>query len=312
MITRNGNDVNLSSYSYFYDTSNNIPSILGNVTADVSGTNADEIVVSFTPKNPFNSYAIRALKEVAPLSVGITTTSIGYNKNVEVITGYASSETSSIQTLYSIPASECKSGTFFVGLSTFSNKIESALELSFVNIGNQIIYNVYSEQKYKELGSVGVSTSGSNIIFTYDGGTGISTDVKVSSNLNLLVETLTSPSYQLRDLTRLESGKVTFSGTGPQNILTTSNDYAASKITLEIEKTVGLTTQRSLVQLDSVHFNNYLNITEYGFIGNLPKEEFTLQSNYDSGSGNYILSIECSQSANYIVKYYQRNISNPN
>ena len=311
-ITRNGNDVNLTSYSYFYDRSNNIISILGNITADVSTTNSDEIVVSFTPKNPFNSYAIRALKEVAPLTSGITTTSIGYNRNVEITTGYASTQTVGIQTFYTIPVSECKSGTIFVGLSTISNKIQNSFELSFVNVDGIINYNVYAEQGSAGIGSVGVSTSGSDIAFTYDGGVGIAHSVTVSANLNLLVETLTSPSTILNDLTRLDSGKVTFSGTGPQAILTVSDDYASSKVLLEIQKTVGLTTQRSLVQLDSVHFENYENITEYGFVGNLNQDQFTLGSNYNGGTGLYTLSIECETSANYVVKYYQRNIATPN
>jgi len=311
-ITRSENDVNLTSYSYFYDTSSSIVSILGDVTADISPTNSDEIVVSFTPKNPFNSYAIRALKEISQVNSGISTVSIGYNRNVEITTGYASTETSSIQTFYTIPALECKSGTLFVGLSTISNKVESSIELSFININGQINYNVYSEQKSKNLGSVGVTTSGSDIIFTYDGGVGLPNEVKISANLNLLVETLTSPAYQLKDLTRLDSGKVTFSGTGPQIISTISSDYGVSKITLEIEKTVGVTTQRCLVQLNSIHFENYLNIIEYGFVGNLPQGQFTFQSNYDSGSGNYVLSMEGTESADYIIKFYQRSITSPN
>ncbi len=311
-ITRNGNDVNLTQYSFFYDRQNNLISILGDIKADISPTNADEIVISFTPKNPFNSYAIRALREVAPLTSGITTTSIGYNRNVEISTGYASTETVGVQTFYTIPISECKSGTVFVGLSTNSNKVESSFELSFINVNGIINYNVYAEQGSSGIGSVGVSTSGSDIAFTYDGGVGIAHSVTVSANLNLLKETLTSPSVQINDLTRLESGKVTFSGTGPQTILTVSDDYASSKVTLEIEKTVGLTTQRSLVQLDAVHFGNYENITEYGFAGNLNQGQFTFETNYNSGTGIYTLSMEGEESANYIVKYFQRNIATPN
>jgi len=309
-VTRNGNDVNLTSYAYYYSGENNQITVLGDIESDVNATNFDEIVISFLPKSPFNSYAIRAIKEVAQTSVGITTQHIGYNKNIEVTVGYASSASPTTQVLYSIPQSECKSGTVFLGISSTTKSVQHAIEMSFIKVDNDINYNVYSEQNYMNLGSVGITTNGSNIEFTFDPVAGIG--VTVHANLNLLVNTLASPNIVLNELTRLESDVVTFSGTGPQTIASVTDDFAASKLTLEIEKTVGLTTERCLVQLDTIHFENYLNITEYGFTGNLQLNEFTFDSTYNSGTGIYILTMEAEDSANYVVKFYQRSISNPN
>jgi hypothetical protein len=309
-VTRDGQDVNLTSYSYFYPSTENTVSILGDIVSDVNATNFDQTIVSFIPKIPFNSYAIRAIKEVSQVNSGIATQFIGYNKNVEVTTQYPASGSPTIETFYSIPMSECKSGTLFVGVSNSPKEVKSAYELSFINVGGQINYNVYAEQGSTGIGSVGVSTSGSNIEFTFTPVAGIG--VTVHSNLNLLVNTPTIPATVLNELTQLNSDIVAFSGNGPQIITTISDEYAASKITLEIEKTVGVTTEKCLVQLDNVHFQNYLNITEYGFVGDLALNKFTFESNYNSGTGTYILTMEAQDSADYVVKFFQRSIANPN
>jgi YHYH protein len=310
IISRDDENVNLISYGYFYGVKNTIPTILGEIKSEISETNSDEIVVSFIPKNPFNSYSIRVLKEVAQTSVGISTLNIGYNKNIELTNYYPGTNIPTKQVFYTIPTSECNSGTVFVGISSIKNSIQNSFEFSFININGTIEYNLYSENNVINLGSIDVNTNGSNIEFSFDPIANI--DVTVHTNLNLLVNTLTAPSTQLNSLSKIESGVVTFNGDGPETISLTSIDYSASKYALEIQKDDGMVIEKCIVQLDTIHFKEYLNIVEYGYVGDLDMNELEFNLYYNSSLDSYVLSIETENSANYTVKFFKRSLSSPN
>jgi hypothetical protein len=133
-VTRNNSTINLSSYAYYYDffTSSGAAALpLGNIQGALSPTNGDEIIINFIPRNIFNSYAIRAVKETANVSVGIATTSFGYIRNVESTGIYTSTPSPSTSVFYSIPLSDCVGGSVFLGISSAPKRVENAFEISF-------------------------------------------------------------------------------------------------------------------------------------------------------------------------------------
>ena len=310
IITKDGTNLNLVSYGYFYGVKNTIATILGDIKSEISNTNSDEFVVSFVPKNPFNSYSIRALKEVAQNAIGISTQSIGYNKNIEITNYYPESNTPTKQVFYTIPTSECNSGTIFVGISSGSNSIQNSFELSFIKIGANIEYNLYSENNITNLGVVDVDINGSNIEFSFEPIAEIG--VTLHSNLNLLVNTLTSPNTQINDLSEIQSNVISFNGDGPETISLTSVDYCVSKYVIEVKKVVGLVTTQCIVQLDTIHFREYLNIVDYGYVGDLNMDEIEFNLYYNSSLDSYVLTIEAETSADYSIKFHKRSLSTPN
>jgi hypothetical protein len=300
LLTRNGTTVNLTSYSYFENND------IGKIQASVVDNNT--ISVSFVPVNPFNTLSIRALREDANYEVGIVTTSYGYARNVAITTYYSSQISPTQKVIYSIPISECSSGTLFVGISSAFNNIQSSVEMSFLYNPGTLEYNVYTQNQLVGLGTVGVVDSGGNILVTYDGVPGIG--VTVYANVTFLDNTLSSPNIITDTLTRLNSSMITGSYTigAAEVISTVSGDYGVSKFGVEVTKTVGLTTQKSFIQIDSIHYiqDTYLNNINYSILGNIDDLEFN--TIYDLASNSYVLTYTPASNADYSIKFFEKNI----
>jgi hypothetical protein len=311
-VTRNDATINLTSYGYYYDqftATGSAAQPLGTIDAATSPTNGDEIVINFIPRNIFNSYAIRAVKEVTSTTVGTAVTNFGYVRAVESTVSVASSATAVSNIVYSIPLSECDSGVVFLGISSATNVVQSAFELSFTKDYNNLIRtNIYAEQSFRNLGSVGIATSGSDLIFTYTNVPNIG--VNVYTNLNLFKDTNTNPNQVERDISRVRSTSINASGTSPIGISTIGANYCATKYIIEMQKTVGLTTQLSLLQINSVHFEDYSNNVAFGIVGDIPVDELDFETIFTGA--DYILAFNPTVSANYRFKIYEKSIVNPN
>ena len=103
-----------------------------------------------------------------------------------------------------------------------------------------------------------------------------------------------------------------FSGSSQIGIATVGEEYAVSNFIIEIEKTVGSTTTRSLAQLNAVHYNvnlptnKYLANITYNVVGNFDDLDFDLT--FDPGSNNYTLSYIPFENAAFDVKLSQKSI----
>ena len=279
-ITRDNSTINISSYAHYYDffsSSGTVLLPLGEVSAEISPTNNDLIVINFIPRNIFNSYAIRAIKETANTTPGITTTNFGYVSNIEKTGIYTATSSPSIDTFYSIPLSECQGGAVFVGLSSTPRRVQSAIEMSFnKDSSGNVNYSVFAEQKYRDLGQFTIDVSGGNINFNFTPQSGIG--VTVLTNFNLITNTFVSPNQLSRELSVIKSGEVVATTSSQVAISTVSSLYAASKYVLEATKTVGVTTYSALVQINSIHFEDYSNNTVYGIVGNFPENELNFET----------------------------------
>jgi len=300
LVTRNGEIINLTSYSYFESND------FGKVTAEPLGDNT--MVINYIPVNIFNSLSIKAVRENVDTVVGVSTTSYGYVRNVTVTSNYASEVSPTQKTIYSIPLSESSSGTLFVGISSQLNRIESSQEMAFLYDSGCVQYNNYASNQIVGLGTIGISTSGGDLLITYDGVSGVG--VTVYSNITFLTNTLTSPSEIVDSPTRLNSSAVSGSYTSGNDeiIATISADYAASKYGIEVTKTVGVTTQKSFVLLDTIHYqqNTYLNNINYSVLGNI--DDLSFETTYESGTNSYLLSYIPANNANYSIKFFEKNI----
>jgi hypothetical protein len=301
-LTRRSQEIILSSYSYYY------PNDLGNLSAEVDLNDDTIINVDFKPINPFNSLLIRAIREDVEIDAGITTTSYGHLKSVNITSPYPAEGSPTQKIIYSIPISESVSGTLFVGLSSTYKRIETSYEISYVYNNNILESNLYTENIFSGIGTVGVSTSGSDLIVTYDGISGVG--VTVYGIFNFITNTLVSPSTIIDETTRLNSSRVNYTGSSQVAITTVGADYSASKYVIEVKKydPIGVTTQISLVALNSIHYNleDYLVNTNYGIIGD--KNDLNFEMVFDSGNENYILSYIPSDSAEYTITFFEKNI----
>lgn len=300
LLTRNSDTVILTSYSYF-DVNE-----LGKITAEVDPEDSSLINVIFVPNNNFNTLVFRAFREDVETSPGISTTAYGYNRNVAITTSYTSEVSPTQKVIYSIPILESSSGSFFVGISSTPNRIEKSYESTFIYQNGIIESNTYTENYYSGLGTVGIATSGSNIIVTYNGTPGIA--VTIFGNFNFITDTLVSPAEITDQFTRVNSDKITYTGGAQVAISTIPGDYSASKYIVEVTKTVGVTTQKSLIGLDLIHYNqdSYLNNISYGILGNF--DDLNFQTEFDLPTNTYILSFIPSQSATYVIKFFEKNI----
>ena len=300
LVSKNANNVNLSSYSYYY------PNDIGNISGELSETDNTIINIFFTPVNPFNSLLFRGVKEEVQVNPGITTTSYGYLRSVNLTSAYSSEVTPTQKIVYSIPISEVKSGSMFVGISSNYKSIETSYELTFAYSQNQLEYNVYTSNDYSGIGTVGVSTSGSNVVVTYDGVSGIA--ATVYGIFNFITNTNTSPNEIIDGTTRLNSSRVTYSGGSPVSISSVFADYSASKYVIEVQKTVGLTTQVNLISVNSIHYSleDYLYNVNYGIIGNQSDLNFSVI--FDEPNNQYVLTYTPSESANYTITFFEKNI----
>ena len=314
LVTRTDDTINLTSYAYYYDfytSSGAVNFPLGEVQATVSPTNGDEIVINFTPRNIFNSYAVRAVKDSAPVSVGIATTSYGYVANIEKSVSYGSTTTPSEQIIYSYPLSDLTSGIGFIGVSSSPKKIRNAFEFSFIkDVNNNINYNVFAEQKTLDLGNFGIGVNGSSVEFKFTPVSGIG--VTLHTNLQILNKNYVSQNQVVNELSVVTSEKYDYTGSSQVAISTAPSSFCATKYIVEAEKTIGLTTERSIFQINSIHFEDYNNNTIYGFVGDMDIDEFQIETIYNPSPGEYLLSFTPSESADYTFKIVSKSLLSPN
>jgi hypothetical protein len=279
---------------------------MGTILGEVDSN--DSIIVSFLPKIGSVSYLVRAIREDFNLS-GITTNYYGNNRNVGLTTTYAAQETPTQKTIYSVPTSSVSGGTLFVGIAETSGSIKDYKEMTFLYDNGIVSKNTYTENIIVGLGSIGISTSGSNLIVTYDGIP--DTEVIVYTNMNFIHNTTINPQEQEADFTRLNSGIVTFTGTAlsDQEISRFSSYYSASKYVALIEKTVGVTTTKSIVSVDMIHYfaDSYMKDITYGHLGDV--DDINFVTSYDSLNDEYVVSFTPSENADYVIKFFEKNIS---
>lgn len=318
LVTRNDADIYLTSYAYFYDFYSsagvvNLP--LGEIEATTSPTNGDEIVINFEPRNIFNSYAIRAIKNTAPVTPGISSSSYGYNTEIETTVSYAATTSPSAEVIYSYPLSDFTSGVGVIGISSATRSVENAFEVTFVkDVNNVISYNIFAEQSVgigsdiTNLGTFGISTTASSVDFTFTPITGIG--ITVFANLQIQNVNNVAPNQVVNDLSVSKSEFLNFTGSSQVAISTVSENFAATKYVIEVEKTVGLSTQRSIFEINSVHFANYNDQVVYGFAGDLPAEELQFETIYSGG--DYTLNVTPSVSGTYKFKILSKSLLSPN
>jgi len=310
-ITRDLDDLNLVSYSYFYDFETlGRKSIFGEFTVELNPNDSNNMLLYFSPTNPYNKIDIKAFKETAPSQVGIATTSIGYTRTVELTQQFPATLTPTPQVFYTIPISECNSGQLIVGFSSLANGIEEYFESSFVNTRTGIFSNLYSESLNKDLGEIGISTNGSNIELTYTGISNI--PVTLQANIKFLTNTYAGYNSITKTVSKISSSRVTTSGTTSIGISTISGAYGSSSYIIEVQKTIGVTTQKSLIQINSIHFNDYLNNIAYDIIGDVEYEDLSFTSDYNFVGNQYVLYFNPTNSANYDLKIYQASLLSAN
>lgn len=305
-VTRDKNTINLTSYSNYFGFEKSNP-FLGLFTAEISPTNNSEIVLSFTPTNPFITVDIKAVKEMAPNTVGIATTSFGYVKNIETCEQYAAGIGSTV--FYSISSLDCNSGTLIVGISSITNSIQKSFECSFVSAESDLLVSTYSENTLNNLGEVNISKNGSNIEFIYTGVVGIA--VTLSANLKLLTNTYAGNDSITKNFTKFSSSQIT-TNSSSTGISTVSAIYGYTKYILDIEQTTGVTTQRSLVQINSLHNQDYLNNIIYDMNGTVDLNDLNFESSYSIANNNYTLFFNPITSANYKITIYESSLLAPN
>jgi len=306
LLVTNNETINLTSYSYYFDTINAYQNtFVGNFTATTSPLNDNEIILNFTPNNPFNTIDIRSVRESAPNSVGIATTSFGHVKNVEVNHSYAGIGST---VFYSIPTSDCKSGTLIVGISSISNRIEKSLEMSFVKTENDIFVSKYAENQLSDLGSIDVNVNGTNLEFAYTGISGIGATVQ--ANLKLITNTYSGYNTIINSISKF-TGIQTSSSSSSIGISTVSGLYGYTKYIIEIEQTVGVTTQRGIVQINSLHSGDYLNNIVYDPNGDINLNDFNFETQYTIGGNYYTLYFNPVTSANYKITTYESSLLSP-
>lgn len=306
-VTKNNNIYNLSSYSYFYDTTLYPNSIFGEFTLDQNPNDSDVLLLNFNVTNPFTTVDIKAIKETANISVGIATTSFGYVKNVELTTQVPSS---GISTIYTIPSSECQSGIIFIGISSQGSAVERSFESAFVSNNGIVYINTYADTQTKDLGSLSITDDGSNVNIEYTTLPGIG--VTVYSNFKFLTNNYAGYDSIEKTVSVISSSKSLSSGNSSVAISTVSGDYSYTKYVIEIEKTIGISTQRSITQINSIHFKDYLNNIVYSEQGDLPITDYIFDTVYDNLSNTYTLYFTPSNSADYKLLIYETSLLSPN
>jgi hypothetical protein len=310
LITKNLNDYNLVSYSYYADIQTlGSNGFFGSFSVATNPLNTNESILYFNPTNPFVTVDIRAIKEIAPSAVGIATTTFGYTRNVELCNTYAASESPTPEVFYTIPISDCKSGTLIVGISSIGNNIEKSFEVSFVNTSNDIFTSTYSENTLNNLGTVDIATNGSNIEFSYTGVVGIG--VTLQTNLKFLTNTYAGYDSFSKTFSKFVSSQISTSSLSI-GISTISGIYGYSKYIMEIEQTTGITTQRSIVQINSLHAGDYVNNTVYDINGDISLNDLNFDTIYNIGGNTYTLYFNPVTSANYKITFYESSLLSPN
>lgn len=302
LLTRRSDEIILTSYSYYY------PNDLGRLIANVDLDDDTFINVDFIPTNPFNSLLIRGTREDVEINAGITTTSYGHLQSVNITSPYPSEGSPTQKIIYSIPLSKSVSGSLFVGISSIYKRIERSYEISYVYNNNTLESTLYTENQFSGIGTVGVSTSGSDLVITYNGVSGVG--VTVYGIFNFITNTLTAPRTIIDETTRLNSSRINYTGSSQVAITTISSDYSASKYVIEVKKydPIGVTTQVSLLSLNSIHYNleDYLVNNNYALLGD--RNDLNFEMIYDSPNNDYILTYSPSDSAQYTITFFEKNI----
>lgn len=260
----------------------------------------------FTPFEPSRSYLIRAIRDDVSTQIGITTNTYGIAKDVGITTYYAQEAIPTTKQIYSIPITECVSGTFYVGISSTKYSIQTYYEIAFLYDNNTINSNLYSQNVISGIGTVFVDSDGTDITLNYDGVSGIG--VTVYTKLMMLTNTFEPENLIIDQFSRLNSDEVTFSGDSQVAISTISSDYGASRYIIEVSKTVGINTSKHLVILNSIHYNeqDYLNNINYSILGS--QEELEFQTVFDQINNEYELIYTPTENADYNIKFVSKSI----
>ena len=300
LVTTDGNNANITDYSYYYSGSN---PLLGSFSIEESPQDPNQQTLYFTPRNPFITVDIKTIKDSCLSSVGIATTSFGYTKNVEICNEYSGT---SPQVFYTVPSSDCKSGTLIVGISSTPSTVEQSYEMSFVNIsGNDILTSVYAQNVLSNIGSIDISKNGSNIEFIYTGITGIG--VTLRTNLRLLTNTYAGYDSVTKTISKFSSSKV-ITNSSSTGITTVSAIYGYTKYIMEVEQDTGISTQRSVVQLNSIHSGDYLNTIVYDLNGTVDMNDLVFETDYNLIGNTYTLYFKPITSANYKIVIYESSL----
>lgn len=311
-LTKKSNDldddeISIIAYSFFEDI------FLGTFTAEVNPQNLNEILFKFVPKEINNVISARSIVDFVPINESTETVSYGNVNSVAITTSFAAESSPTQKEVVLSPLSDCQSGTIYVGISSSPGVVQEFKELGFRYDGTNIAFAVYAESLKSDLGVIGVSPIGNNLVLTYDGIADVAATLYIDSIL--IVETQTSPTDNLSDFGLVRSSSSQFtsdSQLSPVGIATISKQYSSSNFIIEIEKTVGSTLTRSLIQLNAVHYdinislNKYLANINYNLIGSFDDTNFDLT--FDQGSNNFTLSYIPSEVASFDIKFSQKSI----
>lgn len=306
-LSKKGSGINLTSYAYFED----IP--LGVYISEINPSNEDEILLEFIPINITNILSASVIKEIVPLDQPQTIIEYGNCSNVAITTSFSAEAVPTEKTINICNLNDCKSGTGYIGISTTFGNIEEFMEFTFLYNGQNVNYVEYARGENTDLGQVGISTGlSNNINITYTPVANVDTYLYI--NLNLLVNTPGITTSIELDNGRLNSSNIQFTAStlDPVGITTITKDYGASKYVIEVEKTVGVTTERSIIQINSTHYDivtvqeKYLNNVNYGIIGN--EYDLSFSTIFDPNQGTYSLVYYPNELADYNIKFYEKNI----
>jgi len=308
-ITKKSNDLDddntsVIAYSYFEDID------LGTFTASINPQNQNEILLKFVPRSVNNILSARTIVDFVPLNLTTETVPYGNVNSLAITTSFSAESSPTQKEVILSSLSECQSGTVYVGISSSSGVIQEFKELGFRYDGTNVAFSVYAESRKSDLGDIAVSTSGTDLVLTYDGVPNLGVTLYVDTIL--LVETETSPNEIQSDFGLIRGDSLQFSGSSQIGIATVGEEYAVSNFIIEVEKTVGSTTTRSLAQLNAVHYNvnlptnKYLANITYNVVGNFDDLDFDLT--FDPGSNNYTLSYIPFENAAFDVKLSQKSI----
>lgn len=306
-LIRNGNSTNIISYSYFED----VP--LGSFYSQVDPTNSNQILLQFIPLTPNNIISSKVISDSVPLDFVPDIQIYGNVYNVAFTTYFENggSPTEQYIDLYSL--NDTNSGTLFVGLGTGNGYISEFAEFSFTYDGTTLISSKFTDTEISDLGTIEVVNNSGSVSIAYSGIP--NSNVYVYTNAHLLVNTTDLTLNIELDDGLLSSGKQIFTATNldPVSISTVTAEYGVTKFVAEVKKTVGVTTEISFIQINSIHYDinqandKYLNNVNYNLIGNLNDLEFETIYNENTQSYNFIFYP--SELADYEIKYHQKSIT---
>jgi len=164
----------------------------------------------------------------------------------------------------------------------------------------------HSQNILSGIGTVFVDTNGTDITLNYNGVSGIG--VTVYTKLLMLTNNFDIDNLIIDQFSRLNSDEVTFSGSSQIGISTVSSDYGLSRYTIEVSKTVGVTTTKHLIILNSIHYNeqDYLSNINYSILGD--QVELNFDTVFDQVNSKYTLVYTPTENADYTIKFVEQSI----